>query len=168
MLFLSLPTLLLTHIHSVNSIDDMLDAQEPQETSDTWDQELRDRIEEIIDRKRSSEEGRERTLMAYNHYLMVKYCYDEIENKIAELYPALCKSIKTETGEKEACLALRGMRHHHYAPCELYLIFSLSQLSVLQLLHALPKMFTKVYFDLSSKPTKDQNMLLSKRQLFGQ
>ncbi|APA12221.1 hypothetical protein SS1G_10787 [Sclerotinia sclerotiorum 1980 UF-70] len=94
---------------SVNSIDDMLDAQEPHEASATWDQELNDRMEEIIDRKRSSEEGRERTLMAYNHYLMVRYCYDEIESKIGELYPALCKSIKPETGEKEACLALRAV-----------------------------------------------------------
>ncbi|QSZ31762.1 hypothetical protein DSL72_001331 [Monilinia vaccinii-corymbosi] len=94
---------------SVNSVDDVLDTQEPHEASDTWAQELNDRIEEIIDRKRSSEEGRERALMAYNHYLMLRYCYDEIESKIAELYPALCKSIKAETGEKEACLALRAV-----------------------------------------------------------
>jgi hypothetical protein len=108
------PSLLLTYSYSVNSVDDMLDAAEPQEASDVWDQELSDRIEEIVDRKRSSEEGRERALMAYNHYLMVRYCYDEIESKVAELYPALCKSIKADTGEKEACLALRGMRYHHH------------------------------------------------------
>ncbi|KAF7905424.1 uncharacterized protein EAF01_005945 [Botrytis porri] len=94
---------------SVNSVDDMLDAPEPQDASDVWDQELSDRIEEIVDRKRSSEEGRERALMAYNHYLMIRYCYDEIESKVAELYPALCKSIKADTGEKEACLALRAI-----------------------------------------------------------
>ncbi|RAL65408.1 hypothetical protein DID88_000976 [Monilinia fructigena] len=64
---------------SVNSIDDMLDAQEPHEVSDTWAQELYGRIEEIIDRKRSSAEGREQTLAAYNHYLMARYCYDQIE-----------------------------------------------------------------------------------------
>ncbi|KAA8571497.1 hypothetical protein EYC84_001497 [Monilinia fructicola] len=96
---------------SVNSIDDMLDAQEPHEVSDTWAQDLHNRIEEIIDRKRSSAEGREHTLMAYNHYLMARYCYDEIEGKISELYPALCKSIKAGTGEKEACLALRDHKH---------------------------------------------------------
>lgn len=92
----------------------MLDAQEPHEVSDTWAQDLHNRIEEIIDRKRSSAEGREHTLMAYNHYLMARYCYDEIEGKISELYPALCKSIKAGTGEKEACLALRGMRATSY------------------------------------------------------
>ncbi|KAF7896429.1 hypothetical protein EAF00_006443 [Botryotinia globosa] len=94
---------------SANSVDDMLDAPEPQEASDVWDQELNDRIEEIVDRKRSSEEGRERALMTYNHYLMIRYCYDEIEGKVAELYPALCKSIKADTGVKEACLALRAI-----------------------------------------------------------
>lgn len=152
--------------YSVNSIDDMLEAQEPHEASDTWDQELSDRIEEIIDRKRSSEEGRERTLMAYNHYLMVRYCYDEIESKVGELYPALCKSIKADTGEKEACLALRGMRYYHYKLYRLFLI--LLQPSVLQSSLALPMMFTKIYSDLSNKLIKDQNMLLSKQQLFEQ
>ncbi|KAB8300944.1 hypothetical protein EYC80_002869 [Monilinia laxa] len=94
---------------SVNSIDDMLDAQEPHEVSDTWAQELYNRIEEIIDRKRSSAEGREHTLIAYNHYLMARYCYDQIEGKISEIYPALCKSIRPGTGEREACLALRAI-----------------------------------------------------------
>lgn len=158
---------ILTHSSSVNSIDDMLDELEPQEASDVWDQELLDRIDEIVDRKRSSEEGRERALMVYNHYLMIKYCYEEIESKVAELYPALCKSIRADTGEKEACLALRGMRYHHHIIYRYPFLIS-SQLLALQLLLALPTMSTKIYSDLSNKPTKDQSMLLSKQQLYEQ
>ncbi|KAI9643237.1 hypothetical protein NHQ30_007853 [Ciborinia camelliae] len=94
---------------SVNSIDDMLDTPEPNEASAAWGEELDDRMEEIIDRKGSSEKGREFTLVVYNHLLMVRYGYDEIEGRIAQLYPALCKSIRPETGEKEACLALRAI-----------------------------------------------------------
>lgn len=95
---------------SVNSLDDVVGAEEP--TLEASDQDLRDRIEEIIDRKRSSEEGRETTLTAYNRQLMHQYCSEAVERSAAELYPALCKSIRPETGEKEACLALRGMPYH--------------------------------------------------------
>ncbi|ESZ92686.1 hypothetical protein SBOR_6947 [Sclerotinia borealis F-4128] len=92
---------------SLNSIDDI--AQDPNKVSLNWILELRDRIEEIIDQKKSSDVGRERALKAYNNYLMVKYCYDEIENSTADLYPAFCKSLRAPRGEKEACLALRAI-----------------------------------------------------------
>jgi hypothetical protein len=94
---------------SVNSIDDMLSAEMPDDPTEAWIQELGDRIEEIIDRKRSSVQGREATLASYSHILMSRYAYNEIQHKLAELFPALLKSVKTESSEKETCLALRAI-----------------------------------------------------------
>ena len=92
---------------SVNSIDDMLsaDAHDPTEA---WKQEFNDRMEEIIDRKRSSVQGRETALMQYIYFLMSRYLNEEVEPKVEELLPALLKSVKTESSEKETSLALRG------------------------------------------------------------
>jgi Interferon-related developmental regulator (IFRD) len=83
-------------------------AGEPDDTTEVWRQDIADRIEEIIDRKRSSTQGRETTLTAYVHYLMSRYAFDEINDKVSEILPALLKSVKAESSEKETCLALRG------------------------------------------------------------
>jgi hypothetical protein len=84
-------------------------AVDSEDTTEIWKQNLADRVEEIIDRKRSSIQGREATLAAYVHHLMSRYAFDEINNKVSEILPALLKSIKAESSEKETCLALRGM-----------------------------------------------------------
>lgn len=94
---------------SVNSIDDMLSADATEDVNEAWTQELRDRMEEIIDRKRSSVHGREATLAAYTHLLMSRYSYEEVTHKTSELFPALLKSVKAGSSEKEICLALRGL-----------------------------------------------------------
>ncbi|PQE23989.1 ifrd domain protein [Rutstroemia sp. NJR-2017a WRK4] len=94
--------------YSTNSIDDFLE-HPPEETGQTWDVELGTRIEEIINRKRSTNRGRELCIAAYNYYLMSHYCHDEIEGKTEELYPAFFKSTREDTEEKEACLALRAI-----------------------------------------------------------
>ncbi|KAM3074694.1 hypothetical protein ACMFMG_008117 [Clarireedia jacksonii] len=94
--------------YSANSIDN-LHQNAPEETGQPWEQELSDRIEEIINRKRSTNRGRELCLAAYNYYLMSHYCHDEIEGKTEELYPALFKSTREDAEEKEACLALRAI-----------------------------------------------------------
>ena len=94
---------------SVNSIDDMLAVDPTEDVAEGWKQDLGDRMEEIIDRKRSSVQGRETALTIYNHILMSRYAYDEIQHKTSELFPALLKSVKGDGSEKEACLALRGM-----------------------------------------------------------
>jgi hypothetical protein len=105
---------------SVNSIDDMLALDVPEDASEAWKQELGDRMEEIIDRKRSSVQGREVTLAQYAHILMSHYAFEEIQHKASELFPAFLKSIKAENTEKETCLALRGL---------LILLFKLSNSS---------------------------------------
>ncbi|TAQ91512.1 hypothetical protein B7494_g232 [Chlorociboria aeruginascens] len=93
---------------SMNSVDEMLPV--PEETFESlWRQELGDRIEEIVDRKRSSTQSRESALEIYIHLLKSHYTSAEIELKTSELYPALLKSIKGENGEKETCLALKAL-----------------------------------------------------------
>jgi len=87
----------------------MINADFPEDTSEAWKQELGDRLEEIIDRKRSSVQGRETTLAQYSHILMSHYAYEDIQHKASELFPALLKSVKAEDSEKETCLALRGL-----------------------------------------------------------
>jgi hypothetical protein len=92
---------------------------EQDDGTEIWKQELSDRIEEIIDRKRSSVQGREAALGSYIHFLMSRYAYDEIEKKLSELIPAFLKSVKAESSEKETCLALKGeLRHQVTAPDE--------------------------------------------------
>jgi hypothetical protein len=87
----------------------MLAADLPEDTTDAWKQDLGDRIEEIIDRKRSSVQGRETTLAQYVHMLMSRYAYEELQGKTSEIFPALMKSVKSESSEKETSLALRAI-----------------------------------------------------------
>jgi hypothetical protein len=87
----------------------MLALDVPEDASESWKQELADRIEEIVDRKRSSVQGRETTLAQYVHILMSHYTFEDIQHKVSELLPAFLKSIKAENSEKETCLALRGL-----------------------------------------------------------
>jgi hypothetical protein len=96
-----------TDLCSVNSIDEVLSADIPEDTTEAWKQDLGDRIEEIVDRKRSSVQGRETTLAQYAHILMGHYAFEEIQHKTSELFPALLKSVRSES-EKEVSLALRG------------------------------------------------------------
>jgi hypothetical protein len=97
---------------------------EQDDGTEIWKQELGDRIEEIIDRKRSSIQGREAALGSYIHFLMSRYAYDEIEKKLSELIPAFLKSVKAESSEKETCLALKGtLRHQITDPDEYSLLF---------------------------------------------
>lgn len=86
----------------------MLAVDIPEDTTEAWKQELGDRIEELINRKRSTVQGREAALAIYVHMLMSHYADEEISKKTSELFPALLKSIKAESSEKETCLALRG------------------------------------------------------------
>ena len=86
----------------------MLAVDDTEQTSAAWHAELADRIEEILDRKRSSVQGRETTLAAYVRILTAQYAEEEIHGKDTELVVAFLKSIKAETSEKETILALKG------------------------------------------------------------
>ena len=65
-------------------------------------------MEEIIDTKRSSVEGREGALVIYIDILMRFYAQEEIESRCDQLYLAFLKSISSPS-EKEASLALRAI-----------------------------------------------------------
>ena len=94
---------------SSNSIDDMLASDEVELPPDAWRSQLDERIEQIVDRKRSSVQGREESLAAYIHILTTQFVQEVIHNKIAELVSAFLKSIKAETSEKETILAFKAL-----------------------------------------------------------
>ncbi|KAK2625128.1 hypothetical protein QTJ16_005497 [Diplocarpon rosae] len=94
---------------STNSTEEMISAYGAEDVHEIWKQDLRDRTEEIIDRKRSSVQGRESALAQYVHLIMSHYAYDQINSKAAELFPALLKSIKVGSSERETSLALRAI-----------------------------------------------------------
>ncbi|KAI9658907.1 MAG: hypothetical protein M1821_001867 [Bathelium mastoideum] len=94
---------------SSNSIDDMLALDDVQLQTDAWRTMLDERIEQIIDRKRSSGQGREESLAAYIHLLTVQYSQEVIHHKIQELVPAFLKSVKAEASDKETVLALKAL-----------------------------------------------------------
>lgn len=62
-----------------------------------------------MDRKRSSIQGREDYLTAYVRILSMHYAGEEVEGRTDELFPALSKSIKSESSEKETTLAIRAV-----------------------------------------------------------
>ena len=87
----------------------MVAADEMEQPNEAWKSELVDRIEETIDRKRSSVQGREATLAAYIRILTSSYAEEEIRGKEIELVASFLKSIKAETSEKETILAMKGI-----------------------------------------------------------
>ncbi|KAL5404567.1 hypothetical protein PMIN03_009053 [Paraphaeosphaeria minitans] len=94
---------------STNSIDDILNSEDADVPTDAWKAELHNRVEQIVDRKRSSTEGRAESLNAYAHILMARFAKDDIEGRIGELLPSILRSIKSETSERETVTALRAL-----------------------------------------------------------
>lgn len=94
---------------SANSIDEVLAGEDTETSPDVWKAELADRIEEVLDRKRSSIQGREATLAGYIRILTSRYAEEEIRGKETELVASFLKSVKLETSEKEAILAIKAL-----------------------------------------------------------
>ena len=92
---------------SVGSLNEILNS-EATDTTSAWRTELNDRIDEIINRKRSSVQGREKCYATYIHILAAQYAEDEISSRAAELVTAFLKSIKAESSDKETVLALKA------------------------------------------------------------
>ena len=93
---------------SVGSIDEVLSSDGIERVPDAWQTELADRIEEILARKGSTIQGREKCYKTYIHLLTVQYVEEQIRGKEADLVKAFLKSIKEEKSEKESILALKG------------------------------------------------------------
>ncbi|KAI9719065.1 MAG: hypothetical protein M1812_003695 [Candelaria pacifica] len=94
---------------SMNSIDEFLGLEESDLPTEAWATELGDRIDQIIDRKRSSVQGREESLAIYVRILTAQYAREEIHHKLGQIVSAFLKSIKAETSEKETVLALKAL-----------------------------------------------------------
>ncbi|KAF2087738.1 hypothetical protein K490DRAFT_65577 [Saccharata proteae CBS 121410] len=94
---------------STNSIDDMMASGDADAPPDVWKSNLSNRMEEIIDRKRSSADGRADALVAYAYILKTHYAAEDIERKLGELIPAILKSVKSETSERETTTALKAL-----------------------------------------------------------
>lgn len=94
---------------STNSIDDILNGDDVELAPDAWKANLHDRIAQIVDRKRSSTEGRADTLNGFAHILMARFAKDDVESHVSELLPSILKSIKAETSERETVNALKAL-----------------------------------------------------------
>jgi hypothetical protein len=95
---------------SINSIDELLASDEINEQApELQKQELTDRIEELCDRKGSSYKGREDCLASFVRILTAHHLADELYGRVADLIPALLRSVKAETTERETILALKAI-----------------------------------------------------------
>ncbi|KAI4744023.1 IFRD domain protein [Aureobasidium sp. EXF-12298] len=93
---------------SVNSFDELrpedIDAPE-----DAWVAQLNERMEHLIERKRSSVQGREESLSVLSHLLMAHYAQRHVRPKLSELVPALLKCAKGGQSDNETALALKAL-----------------------------------------------------------
>ncbi|QKX64476.1 uncharacterized protein TRUGW13939_11650 [Talaromyces rugulosus] len=92
---------------STTSLDDL--AENPEADNSDWPEELADRIHEILDRKRSSVQGREESLTAFCRLSKFHYVEEEIRAHIQDLLEAFSRSIKYETSVRESTLALKAL-----------------------------------------------------------
>lgn len=91
------------------SIDDLLNYDETDLAVHAWKTKLLESIEQIVDRKRSSTEGRTDSLRVYTHILRLIYGNDEIKHRIGDLLPSMLRSIKLESSERETVQALKAL-----------------------------------------------------------
>jgi len=94
---------------STNSIDGVLNSEEIEMSEEAWRAELYTRIEQISNTKRSSTDGRIQSLSVYAHILMSRYARRDVESHLTELVPSLIKSIRQDTSEREALIALTAL-----------------------------------------------------------
>lgn len=91
--------------NSIGSLDD----ENPETDNADWPQELNDRIQELLDRKRSSVQGREEALAAFNRLTKYHYAEEEIRAYTSDLLVAFVKSIRNDSSTRETTLALRAI-----------------------------------------------------------
>lgn len=101
---------MLTNPRSINSIDELLASDDFNEIApEIQRQELIDRIDELSERKGSSYKGREDCLASFVRILSAHHLADELYGRIRDLIPALLRSVKAETTERETILALKAI-----------------------------------------------------------
>ncbi|OOQ90760.1 IFRD domain protein [Penicillium brasilianum] len=90
---------------SIGSLDD----ENPETDNVDWPQELADRMAEILDRKRSSVQGREEALAAFCRLTKYHYAEEETRPHITDLLSAFARSVRSESSTRETTLALRAI-----------------------------------------------------------
>ncbi|KAL4962234.1 IFRD domain-containing protein [Aspergillus stella-maris] len=93
---------------SLGSFDDLENADVEDENTD-WAGELSQVIEEILDRKRSSVQGREESYAAFCRLSKFHNVVDYIRRRVPDLLAAFGRSVKLETSVRETTLALRAL-----------------------------------------------------------
>lgn len=93
--------------YSTTSLDDL--GENPEVDNDEWPEELADCIQDLLDRKRSSVQGREESLANYCRLSKFHYVEEEIRSHIQDLLAAFSRSIKYETSVRESVLALKAL-----------------------------------------------------------
>ncbi|RAO73081.1 uncharacterized protein BHQ10_009093 [Talaromyces amestolkiae] len=92
---------------STSSLDDL--AENPESDNVDWPEELADCIQDILDRKRSSVQGREESLSTFCRLAKFHYVEEEIRGSIQDLLAAFSRSIKYEGSVRESVLALKAL-----------------------------------------------------------
>ncbi|KAJ5613506.1 hypothetical protein N7528_007160 [Penicillium herquei] len=90
---------------SIGSLDD----ENPEQDNADWPTELAERIHELLDRKRSSVQGREEALTAFCRLTKYHFAEDVTRVFAGELLIAFCKSVRTESSVLETTQALRAI-----------------------------------------------------------
>lgn len=94
-----------TDLYSIGSLDD----ENPEHENVDWAQELGDRIQEILDRKRSSVQGREEALAAFCRLTKYHYAEEVTRASTGDLLSAFAKSVRLESSMRETSTALRAI-----------------------------------------------------------
>ena len=92
-----------------SSIDELLSEGADDTPQDALTADLYQRIEQILDKKRSSTEGRELTLNAFTTDLIRHYSKPEIQSRMSDLLPAVLKCVKAGQSEREIALGLKAI-----------------------------------------------------------
>lgn len=84
-------------------------AENPESDNVDWPEELADCIQDILDRKRSSVQGREEALSGFCRLAKFHYVEEEIRSHIPDLLAAFSRSVRYEGSVRESVLALKAI-----------------------------------------------------------
>ncbi|KAI1364878.1 interferon-related developmental regulator-domain-containing protein [Xylaria arbuscula] len=91
-----------------NSVANSDDGNEPVHAVH-WTEILADRVAELLDRKRSSAQGREKCLAAYTHIIRHHYADEQLQPQLYELIPAILKSVRAGSNTDETLSAVKAL-----------------------------------------------------------
>jgi hypothetical protein len=94
---------------SLGSFGEASTLDELPEPGNTWQDDLGDVIQRIVDRKKSSYQGREEAFAMYVAILSAKYAREEIVMKKDEIVDSCLRSVKSGRTEKESLLAAKAL-----------------------------------------------------------